>query len=204
MTYSGSRSSFITFYPSVTLKQHMIINLKNTVLSAPRLNVHIHSPGHLSVQACQEFPPPLEFPVRYKLIQIMLMDARLLTQRCAAGQLVDRWVGTKSMWDEENVASLKKKTTVVRPPPPNQHHHYRITFIVLPLTFLISISPSNSVENSACHSLPVCPQPAFVPTPSLAADSSQRKWNHHPWPPYSPNTGTTTLLFTGNQWKSEG
>lgn len=90
MTYSGPRSSFVTFYPSVTLKQHIIINLKNTVLSALRLNVHIHSPGHLSVQACQEFPPPLEFPVRYKLIQIMLMAARLLTQRCAAGQLVDR------------------------------------------------------------------------------------------------------------------
>lgn len=177
----------------------------NTVLSALGWNVHIHSPGRLSVQACQEFPSPLEFPVRYKLIQIMLMAPRLLTQRRATGQLVDRWVGTKSMWDEEEATSSKKKQQLsVTTPPMQHHHHHRWTFIVWPLTSVILISPSNAAENSACHSLPVCPQPASVHPPSSAADSSQRKWNHHPWPPSSPNTGATAFLFTGNHWTSEG
>lgn len=157
----------------------------NTVLSARRLNVHIHSPGHLSVQACQEFPPPLEFPVRYKLIQIMLMAAGLQTQRCAAGQLVDRWAGTKSMWDEEKATSLKKKQQLSMTRPLHQHQHHKRTFIVWPLAFLNLIIPSNAAENSTCHSLLVCPQPGSVRPPSSAADSSQKSGTttpDHPLP----------------------
>lgn len=99
MTYPGSRRSFVTFYPSFTLKQQIIIKLKylKIILSDVRWRAFtLYSLRHLLVPACQEFLLPLAFPVRYN--RIILMDGQSQTQQDAAGQLADCWVSTESMW----------------------------------------------------------------------------------------------------------
>lgn len=204
MTYSGSRSSFVTFYPSITLKQHIIINLKLWILSCQlwdKMLPFTHLDTSRSRHARSSLLPLDSLRDRnwsklcYWLLNCWFSGAQQASWWTAA--LAQSHCEMRRKW---HPLKRNKQLSVTRPPParPPRENFHCLTFDL----FRFGSFHRMLWKNSACHSL--CPQPAFVRPPSSAANSSERKWKHHPWQPPSPNTGATALLFTGNQWKSEG